>query len=121
MRATLEDLLRSAAPEGAEVELSFEAFDPALCDPSSDAVQLAADALTRAAGGVRCALIREGGSIPIVADMLATGMPTIVSGFSLPEDRIHAPDESFAISSLAWGERSARELYAALGSLSPAG
>ena len=53
--------------------------------------------------------------------MLATGMPTIVSGFSLPEDAIHAPDESYAIASLAWGERSARELYAALGSLEPSG
>lgn len=121
MSETLQRLLRDAAPDGAEVTMEVEAFEPALCDPGSEAVRLAAAALTRAAGGVECALIREGGSIPIVAGMLATGMPTIVSGFSVPEDHIHAPDESYLVSSLAWGERSARELYAALASLEPAG
>ncbi len=119
MAATLERLLRSAAPAGAEVELSAEAFEPALCDPGSDAVRLAAGALTSAAGGIECKLIREGGSIPIVAGMLATGMPTIVSGFSLPEDAIHAPNESYALASLAWGERSAHELFKALAALAP--
>lgn len=117
MAAVLERLLRDAVPDGAEATIELEPHEPALCDPGSEAVRLAADALTRAAAGVRCALIREGGSIPIVAGMLATGMPTIVSGFSLPDDAIHAPNESFALSSLAWGERSARELYSALASL----
>jgi hypothetical protein len=44
-------------------------------------------------------------------------MPTVVSGFSLPEDAYHAPNESYALSSLAWGERAARELYAAMANL----
>ncbi len=70
--------------------------------------------------GVETALIREGGSIPVVADLLAAGMPTIVTGFSLPEDAYHAPNESYALSSLAWGERAARELFTALAELTPA-
>jgi acetylornithine deacetylase/succinyl-diaminopimelate desuccinylase-like protein len=121
MGATLERLLRDAVPEGAEVEIALDAHGPALCDPDSDAVRLAAGALSRASGGVETALIREGGSIPVVADMLEAGMPTIVSGFSLPDDAIHAPNESYRLDSLAWGERAARELYSALANLTPQG
>jgi acetylornithine deacetylase/succinyl-diaminopimelate desuccinylase-like protein len=119
MAATLERLLRAAVPEGAEVEIALDAHPPALCDPDSDAVRLAAGALSRASGGVETALIREGGSIPVVADMLDAGMPTIVTGFSLPDDAIHAPNESYRLDSLAWGERAARELYSALAKLTP--
>lgn len=118
MAATLERLLRDAVPAGAEVAIAIDANAPALCDPGSEAVGLAARALSRASGGAETALLREGGSIPVVADMLAAGMPTIVTGFSLPEDAFHAPNESFALSSLAWGERAACELYAALAELS---
>jgi hypothetical protein len=44
----------------------------------------------------------------------------IVSGFALPEDQIHAPDESYALRSLEWGAAAARELYTSLAAL-PAG
>ncbi len=114
--AVLEDLLRAAVPEGAEVELELSAHDPALCDPDSDAVRLSLEALERASG-TPAVLMREGASIPVVADMLAKGMPTIVSGFSLPSDAIHAPDEHYRLESLRLGERSAHELYEALARL----
>jgi hypothetical protein len=61
--------------------------------------------------------VRSGGSIPIVAEMAARGYPVIVSGFALPEDQIHAPDESYALRSLEWGELAARELYLSLAEL----
>jgi hypothetical protein len=35
----------------------------------------------------------------------------------LPDDAIHAPDESYRLESLRLGERSARELYAELAGL----
>ena len=38
--------------------------------------------------------MRSGGSIPVVAEFAARGIPTIVSGFGLPDDDIHAPNES---------------------------
>jgi hypothetical protein len=41
----------------------------------------------------------------------------IVSGFGLAEDQIHAPNESYALRSLEWGEAAARELYTALAAL----
>lgn len=116
MGRVLEELLRSAIPDGADVEIRKATFDPALCDPDSPAVQLAAEALGRAAGA-EAVLMREGGSIPIVSELLARGIPTIVSGYSLPDDRIHAPNESYRLESLRLGELSAYELYAAMARL----
>ncbi len=49
--------------------------------------------------------------------MAKRGYPVIVGGFGLPDDRIHAADESFSLQSLAFGEAAARELYLALASL----
>ncbi|MDP9294689.1 MAG: M20/M25/M40 family metallo-hydrolase [Actinomycetota bacterium] len=115
----LEGLLRGAAPEGAEVELSWSLTDPALFDPGLPALVLGAQALKKATG-VAPALVRSGGSIPIVADFGARGIPAIVTGFVLAEDALHAPNESYRLEGLELGERSARELYDALAGL-PAG
>jgi acetylornithine deacetylase/succinyl-diaminopimelate desuccinylase-like protein len=49
--------------------------------------------------------------------MAARGYPVIVGGFGLAEDQIHAPNESFSLRSLEWGEAAARELYTALAAL----
>jgi hypothetical protein len=63
-------------------------------------------------------LVRSGGSIGVLAALADKGIPTILSGFGLPDDHIHAADESFRLDSLRLGEASARELYAALATLS---
>ena len=60
---------------------------------------------------------RSGGSIPIVAELAAAGIPTVVGGFALADDAIHAPDESYRLESLRLGEATARELYTALADL----
>ena len=117
MREVLEALLRAALPEGAELQIEAEhSAQPILVEAGEPAVTLAARALERACG-VAPALVRSGGSIPVVAEMAARGYPVIVSGFALPQDQIHGPDESFALQSLAWGEAAARELYRELAAL----
>jgi acetylornithine deacetylase/succinyl-diaminopimelate desuccinylase-like protein len=112
----LERLLREAVPEGADVEIRTHGADPALFDPSLPAIQLGSEAIERATG-VRPALVRSGGSIPILASFAERGIATILSGFMLPEDALHAPNESFGLDRLEMGARAARELYAALASL----
>lgn len=117
MKQVLEGLLRAALPEGAELEVTHSALaHPTLFRPEEPALQLAAGALQRACGA-EPVFMRSGGSIPIVAEMAARGYPVIVSGFALAEDQIHAPDESYSLHSLAWGEAAARELYIALAAL----
>jgi acetylornithine deacetylase/succinyl-diaminopimelate desuccinylase-like protein len=111
-----ERLLRSAAPEGAEVELELDLADPALFDPEHPALRLAGDAIGRACGTAP-AFVRLGGTLPLLAVLADRGVPTIVSGFVLPDDAIHAPDESYRLESLRLGERSARELYSGLAAL----
>jgi acetylornithine deacetylase/succinyl-diaminopimelate desuccinylase-like protein len=116
MYDTLVGLLRGALPEGAQLDISSHRAPPALFEPEQPALQLAAQAL-KAATGLETAFVRTGGSVPIVAEMAKRGYPVIVGGFGLPEDSIHAPDESYALRSLEWGEASARELYSALAAL----
>jgi acetylornithine deacetylase/succinyl-diaminopimelate desuccinylase-like protein len=116
MRAELERLMRSALPGGAEVEFTWQPAEPALSDPESPPIRLAVEAIERATG-MTTALVRSGGSIPAVAELIGRGIPTIVSGFTLPDDAFHAPNESYRVESLELGERAARELYSALASL----
>jgi acetylornithine deacetylase/succinyl-diaminopimelate desuccinylase-like protein len=114
--AELERLLRAAAPAGAEVSIRMDLADPALFDPSHPALQLAAGAMERACGTAP-ALVRLGGTLPLLAVLAERGMPAIVSGFALPDDAFHAPNESFRLESLRLGEAAARELYRTLSEL----
>lgn len=116
MGPVLEGLLRAAVPEGADVEIDLQLADPSLFDAEAPALRLAVAAIERATG-MTPALIRTGGSIPAVAELAARGIPTVVTGFALPDDAFHAPDESYRLESLELGERTARELYAALAEL----
>jgi acetylornithine deacetylase/succinyl-diaminopimelate desuccinylase-like protein len=116
MQAELERLMRSALPDGAEVDFTWQLSEPALSDPDSSPIRLAVAALERATG-MKTAVVRSGGSIPAVAELMGRGIPTIVSGFTLPDDAFHAPNESYRVESLQLGERAARELYRSLAAL----
>jgi len=105
-------------PDGAEVAIAFHRAEPSLFDVADPVIQLAARAIERATGTAPV-MQRSGGSIPIVAELAAAGIPTIVGGYALADDAIHAPDESYRLESLRLGEASARELYAALAELPP--
>jgi acetylornithine deacetylase/succinyl-diaminopimelate desuccinylase-like protein len=112
----LERLLRAAAPPGAEVAIAIEAADPALFEASDPALQLAAQAMERACGRPPV-FTRLGGTLPLLAVLAERGITSIVSGFALPDDAFHAPNESYRLESLRLGEAAARELYAALANL----
>ena len=112
----LERLLRAAAQPGAEVEIELERAEPALFDPGHPALRLAERALERACGTAP-ALVRIGGTLPLLAVLAERGIASIVSGFALPDDAYHAPNESYRLESLRLGEATARELYVALAEL----
>src|SRR4051794_38588632 len=112
----MEKLMRDAAPEGVEVEITGHIAEPAIFDPESPPLKLAREAFERATGKPP-ALMRSGGTIPILAAFADRGIQTIVSGFALPEDQIHAPNESYRLESIELNEKTSYELLKALGQL----
>jgi acetylornithine deacetylase/succinyl-diaminopimelate desuccinylase-like protein len=117
MGAELERLIREALPEGAEMTIvSRHHAPPAHFPADSPVLRIAGEALERAVGTAP-AFVRSGGAIPVVADLGAKGIPTIVTGFVLPDDPFHAPNESFSLRGLELGYKSARELLTGLAAL----
>ena len=115
---TAEALLRAAIPERVEVEITHGSRTPPAgpFDPSSLPLALARKALTRAFGRPPV-LARTGGSLPILAALSQRGVPTILSGLSLPDSRIHGPNERLQLEQLTLGIDAARELFIELGGL----
>jgi acetylornithine deacetylase/succinyl-diaminopimelate desuccinylase-like protein len=111
-----EQLLRDAAPGYAEVDVWIHAAEPAEFDPESEPLKLARAAFERATG-VAPALIRSGGTIPILAAFAERGIQTIVSGFATDDDRIHAPNESYRLESIELNEKTSRALLEELAKL----
>ena len=114
--ASLERMLREAAPPGAQIELEVLAGEAAGFDAADPVLALGRSAIERATGKDPL-FVRSGGSIPILGALADRGIPTVLSGFALDADGIHGPDESYRLESLALGERAAHELYAALATI----
>jgi acetylornithine deacetylase/succinyl-diaminopimelate desuccinylase-like protein len=113
----VERLLRGAAPAGADIDVElWSAAPPGLVSPDARAVQLGLAAFERALG-VRPLLIRSGGTLPIVPALATKGVPTILTGFDLPEGNIHSPNERLLLEHLPLGLAAARETFTALGDL----
>ena len=56
--------------------------------------------------------IRSGGSIPIVGDFQnVLKIPTLMMGFGLPDDNLHAPNEKFHIPNFHRGIESIARLF----------
>jgi acetylornithine deacetylase/succinyl-diaminopimelate desuccinylase-like protein len=109
--APLERLLRDALPAGAELEIErWASSPPGLVRPDEPAVQLGLDAFERVLG-VRPLLVRSGGSLPIVPALADKGIPTVITGFDLPEGNIHSPNERLLLEYLPLGVAAARELF----------
>ena len=95
--AIFQRLLREATPGGADLEIERWASGPAgLIPPDSQAVRLAQDAFERVLGR-RPLLVRSGGTLPIVPTLADKGIPTIITGFSLPGANMHSPNERLLV------------------------
>ena len=46
---------------------------------------------------MRPLLIRTGGTLPIVPALAEKGIPTILTGFALPDSNIHSPNEKMEV------------------------
>jgi len=97
--ALFAEYVQSIAPTGVSVEAAgVHGAQPVLIDIQGPIADAAMDAQEEIFGA-RPVRVREGGSIPIVASFSQIlGVPTILMGFGLPDDRLHAPNEKFNIS-----------------------
>lgn len=93
------DYVQTLVPTGVSIEVSgVHGAQPVLIDIRGGIAD-AAMAAQEDIFGARPVRVREGGSIPIVASFSRVlGVPTLLMGFGLPDDRLHAPNEKFNIS-----------------------
>ena len=110
-------LLSDAAPSGAELEVELlSSARPGLVPPSATAMELGLDAFERVLG-VRPILVRSGGTLPIVPVLADKGVPTIITGFSLPDANIHSPNERLLSDYVELGIATARAVFEELAKL----
>ncbi len=110
--AALRARLQELAPPGLKLELISRAGGRPWVTPAGHpALEKAARALQRAYGQEPVKL-REGGTIPIIADFQQLlGLPPILAGFGLSTDNLHAPDEHLSLENYFFGIRAAIELH----------
>ncbi|MGC8624090.1 MAG: dipeptidase [Phycisphaerae bacterium] len=107
-----EKYIRQLTPAGVTVKLELlSASRAALTSMNSPAITAAAQAC-EIGMGKKPVLMRDGGSIPVVTwfkEIL--GVESVLLGFGLPDDNLHAPNEKFDIACFYAGIRTAAALY----------
>jgi len=85
-------------PAGISLKIKqFSLADPIVVRTDNHFVR-AASAAMKEVFGKETLFIRSGGSIPIVADFeKSLKIPSVMMGFGLPDDNLHAPNEKFHI------------------------
>jgi acetylornithine deacetylase/succinyl-diaminopimelate desuccinylase-like protein len=112
-----EKLFRAAVPAGVEVTMERgNAAPPGVFAPDSPAIKLGMEAFERAVG-VRPILVRVGGTLPIYPALAEKGIPTIGTGFALPESNVHSPNEKLRVVDIDRAVAAASELYRSLAAL----
>ena len=109
--------INDITPPSVTVEVTVRGGAPAsisdLNNPAMEAVETALEQ----AFGTKPVFMREGGSIPVVGEFQEhLGLETILMGFGLPSDQIHAPNESFYMPNYFKGIESSIRFFEAYGS-----
>ena len=114
--------LRKHCPPGVNLEiLRGHSGAPYACDPHSTHGEAAQRALQQTFPGAEPALIREGGSIPIVNTFRKVlGVETLLLGLALPDCRAHSPNENFPLANFFAGIRLNQALLRELGTAAKA-
>jgi acetylornithine deacetylase/succinyl-diaminopimelate desuccinylase-like protein len=99
-----KNYVKKITPVGVEVEVRLiHSGDPCLIPVDNPYIRAATRALNEV-WGKDTVFIRSGGSIPIVGDIARhLGLPSVMMGFGLPDDNLHAPNEKFHLKNFALG------------------
>jgi acetylornithine deacetylase/succinyl-diaminopimelate desuccinylase-like protein len=112
----LAEAVRSVCPKGVTAEYKpIHAGAPSLVNTANRYIEVAAQAMEEVFGR-KTVYIRSGGSIPIVGvfDQYLHA-PSVMMGFGLPDDNLHAPNEKFYLPNLFRGVESVVKYMTLLG------
>lgn len=92
----LKKAVAQVCPKGVTAEYKpIHSAAPSLVNPDNPFIRAAAEAL-KESFGKETVFIRSGGSIPVVGLFdRHLGIPSVLMGFGLPDDNLHAPNEKF--------------------------
>ena len=118
--AAVRTCLAAHCLPGMRVEfLDYGSGRPLVFDADSPWMSAARRAI-HAAFGVQPVLIREGGSIPVVASFRERlGVDTLLLGWGQDTDNLHSPNERFSLADFQRGIRASAHLWQELGSSDP--
>jgi acetylornithine deacetylase/succinyl-diaminopimelate desuccinylase-like protein len=99
-----KSFVEKIAPSSVDVEVRLiHQGDPCLV-PTDNKFTRAATRALHEVWGKDTVFIRSGGSIPIVGDFARhLGLPSVMMGFGLPDDNLHAPNEKFHLKNFELG------------------
>jgi acetylornithine deacetylase/succinyl-diaminopimelate desuccinylase-like protein len=102
--AQYKSFVQSLCPKGCTVEVRLiHSGDPIVVSTDNEYVRAATEAM-QTVFGAETVFVRGGGSIPIVGDFVRElGIPTVMMGFGLPDDNLHAPNEKFHLANFHRG------------------
>jgi acetylornithine deacetylase/succinyl-diaminopimelate desuccinylase-like protein len=96
--------VESIVPAGVDVDVRLIHSGDACLIPVDNPYIRAATKALKEVWGKDTVFIRSGGSIPIVGDFARhLELPSVMMGFGLPDDNIHAPNEKFHIRNFELG------------------
>ena len=105
--AQYKSYVEKIKPAGVDVDVHLiHSGDPCLIPVDNPYIQAATRALHEV-WGKETVFIRSGGSIPIVGDIARhLRLPSVMMGFGLPDDNLHAPNEKFHLKNFELGIQS---------------
>jgi acetylornithine deacetylase/succinyl-diaminopimelate desuccinylase-like protein len=116
--AQIKAAVQHACPKGVTAEFrALHSAAPSLVDPDNRYIQASAEAMKQIFGR-ETVYIRSGGSIPIVGLFdRHLGIPSVMMGFGLPDDNLHAPNEKIYLPNVFRGVEAVRRYLEILGQL----
>lgn len=108
--------VESIVPKGVEADVRLiHSGDPIVISTDNPYVKSATEAM-REVFGKETVFVRGGGSIPIVGDFVRElKTPTLLMGFGLPDDNLHAPNEKFHLANFHRGIESLIRFFSNVG------
>ncbi len=118
--AALEARVKELAPPGVKVRVNVVHQAPPLIMDTDNPYLAKAAKVFKQVFGKKTVFVRSGGSIPVVALFHNhLKIPTVMMGFGLPDDNLHAPNEKFSLSNFYRGVETVARFFASVAKPTP--